>query len=138
MTEENSESVYTNEQRNLLLKGIVCFQNGDYFEAHDLIEEAWQELSGNPKIFWQAVIQLSVSFYHFSSGNRSGATGLARKAFLKINSLPAFFNPEIKSDFLNLTLAWANLSQIAEMPELPPEIFNESKRLLTPVLLNVK
>ncbi|MBN8705158.1 MAG: DUF309 domain-containing protein [Bacteroidetes bacterium] len=138
MTEENSESVYTNEQRNLLLKGIVSFQNGDYFEAHDLIEEAWQELRGNPKIFWQAVIQLSVSFYHFSSGNRSGATGLARKANLKINSLPAFFNPEIKSDFLNLTSEWSNLSHIAEMPEFPPEIVTELKRLLTPDLLNEK
>ena len=55
------------------VRGILEFNRGDFFEAHERIEAYWHEVSGPHREFVQAVIQAAVCLHHLVSGNRVGA-----------------------------------------------------------------
>ncbi|HZG14651.1 MAG TPA: DUF309 domain-containing protein [Candidatus Bathyarchaeia archaeon] len=70
------ENIYP-EQYYLFLQK---FNEGEYYECHDLLEEIWMEEKTNK--FLQGMLQLSVGLYHFGYGNIKGARwmfGNARK-----------------------------------------------------------
>ena len=60
------------------LAGIVLFNRGDYFEAHEVWELLWMECASPEKKFYQGLIQAAVALCHFCNGNVRGA----RKLFL--------------------------------------------------------
>lgn len=47
------------------------FNEGEYYECHDLLEEIWLEEKTNK--FLQGLLQLSVGLYHLGYGNIKGA-----------------------------------------------------------------
>ncbi|MFM1654889.1 DUF309 domain-containing protein [Brevibacillus sp. B_LB10_24] len=47
------------------------FNQGEYYECHDLLEEIWMEDKSNK--FLQGLLQLAVGIYHFECGNIKGA-----------------------------------------------------------------
>lgn len=57
-------------------KGVDLFNQGEYFEAHEVWEELWMECPPAERRFIQALIQAAVAIYHFSRGNHTGATRL--------------------------------------------------------------
>lgn len=58
------------------LAGIMLFNRGDYFEAHEVWEQLWMECAGPDKQFYQGLIQAAVSLCHFCNGNVRGAIKL--------------------------------------------------------------
>jgi predicted metal-dependent hydrolase len=58
------------------LAGIVLFNQGDYFEAHEVWEELWMDSTGPDKRFYQGLIQAAVGLCHFCNGNVRGAVKL--------------------------------------------------------------
>jgi hypothetical protein len=58
------------------LAGIVLFNRGDFFEAHEVWESLWMENSGEEKKFVQGLIQAAVALCHFCNGNARGAVKL--------------------------------------------------------------
>ena len=58
------------------LAGIVLFNRGDFFEAHEVWEAIWLETSGPERRFYQGLIQAAVGLCHFSNGNLRGASKL--------------------------------------------------------------
>jgi hypothetical protein len=58
------------------LAGIVLFNRGDYFEAHEVWEDLWMEPAGPDKPFYQGLIQAAVGLCHFCNGNVRGALKL--------------------------------------------------------------
>jgi uncharacterized protein len=56
--------------------GIELFNRGEFFEAHDVWEEWWQECPAAERRFFQALIQAAVAVYHLSRGNFTGASRL--------------------------------------------------------------
>ena len=58
------------------LAGIVLFNRGDFFEAHEVWEELWMETHGPEKPFVQGLIQAAVGLCHFCNGNVRGAVKL--------------------------------------------------------------
>ena len=58
------------------LTGIVLFNRGDYFEAHEAWEELWMDTAGPDKRFYQGLIQAAVGLCHFCNGNVRGAIKL--------------------------------------------------------------
>jgi predicted metal-dependent hydrolase len=58
------------------LAGIVLFNRGDFFEAHEVWESLWMETFGPEKKFFQALIQAAVALCHFCNGNVRGAAKL--------------------------------------------------------------
>jgi hypothetical protein len=77
-----SESAAEYEPR--YLAGIVCFNQQDFFEAHEVWESIWLECAGPERRFYQALIQAAVALYHFGNGNLRGAAKLYRtsKAYM--------------------------------------------------------
>lgn len=58
------------------LAGIVLFNRGDFFEAHEAWELLWMETFGPEKQFYQGLIQAAVGLCHFCNGNVRGALKL--------------------------------------------------------------
>lgn len=69
-------------------RGILLFNSGDFFKAHEVWEEIWLQ-AGNPeKSFLQGLIQLAAAFHHYSRGNRTGAQTLVASALEKLEKFP--------------------------------------------------
>jgi predicted metal-dependent hydrolase len=58
------------------LAGVVLFNRGDFFEAHEVWEALWMETFGEEKRFIQGLIQAAVGLCHFCNGNVRGAVKL--------------------------------------------------------------
>jgi hypothetical protein len=41
-----------------------CFNAGDYYEAHDVLEQLWLECRDDNRLFYQGLIQLAGAFVH--------------------------------------------------------------------------
>ena len=62
------------------LAGIVLFNRGDFFEAHEVWEGLWMDTAGPDKAFYQGLIQAAVGLTHFCNGNVRGAAKLYRSS----------------------------------------------------------
>lgn len=58
------------------LEGIEHFNKCDFFEAHEVWEELWADTQGEPRRFYQGLIQVAVCLHHFGNGNIRGAKKL--------------------------------------------------------------
>lgn len=58
------------------LAGIVHFNRGEYFEAHEVWEDLWHDTAGPDRRFFQGLIQAAVTVYHAGNGNARGARRL--------------------------------------------------------------
>lgn len=58
------------------LAGILLFNRGDFFEAHEAWEALWMDTAGPDKPFYQGLIQAAVGLCHFCNGNVRGALKL--------------------------------------------------------------
>src|SRR5271166_3825731 len=62
------------------LAGILKFNEGDFFEAHELWEDLWSEGHGDARRFYQGLIQAAVGLCHYCNGNLNGAVKLYHSA----------------------------------------------------------
>src|ERR1700741_1889521 len=62
------------------LAGVLLFNAGDYFEAHEVWEDLWSESHGDERRFYQGLIQAAVGLCHFGNGNLGGAGKLYRSS----------------------------------------------------------
>ena len=63
-----------------LLQGIRLFNQGDFFEAHEVLEDVWRAAPEPDKKFLQGLIQVAVALHHHSKGNLVGARSLLQRA----------------------------------------------------------
>lgn len=57
-------------------EGIRLFNEEEFFECHDVLEELWAESSGADRKFLQGMIQASIALFHFGNENFGGAKKL--------------------------------------------------------------
>lgn len=57
----------------LLLEGINLFNQGYYFECHEVIEDAWNEEKDPVRVMYQGILQIGVACYHVQKKNWRGA-----------------------------------------------------------------
>jgi predicted metal-dependent hydrolase len=69
----------------LLERGIRLFNEGAYFECHEVLEEAWTPERGPRRLFLQGLIHVAVGLYHHTRGNPAGAIRQLRKALRKLS-----------------------------------------------------
>jgi predicted metal-dependent hydrolase len=72
-----------------LKSGWECMRRGEFFDTHEFWEIEWKKMSGRRRVFWQALIQLSVGCYHYQNNNMTGCVNLWRKALKRCNGLLA-------------------------------------------------
>ena len=58
------------------LEGLRLFNEQDFFECHDVLEELWSDIVGDERKFYQGLIQVAVALFHFGNGNLGGARKL--------------------------------------------------------------
>lgn len=68
--------------------GIILFNSGEFFKAHEVWEEIWLAAEEPEKTFLQGLIQIAAAFHHYSRGNRNGGQSLATAALAKLENLP--------------------------------------------------
>jgi predicted metal-dependent hydrolase len=71
----------------LLKTFLQHIQERRYFEAHEVLEEAWRKAEGQEKRFLQGLILLAAAL-HQEAGNRGGLRNL-RKAEASLRGLPS-------------------------------------------------
>ncbi|MCS7166858.1 MAG: DUF309 domain-containing protein [Gemmatales bacterium] len=62
------------------LAGILLFNEGAFFEAHEVWEDLWLDTGGEAKRFYQGLIQAAVCLVHLCNRNYSGAARLYQSA----------------------------------------------------------
>ena len=55
------------------LQGILLFNKGRYFEAHEELEAAWKEEKGEIRRLYQGILEAVVTYLHITRGNYAGA-----------------------------------------------------------------
>jgi uncharacterized protein len=61
-------------------RGIEFFNQAEFFEAHEVLEDVWRAAPDEEKKFLQGLIQIAVGLHHYSTGNKVGARSLLARA----------------------------------------------------------
>ena len=108
---------------NLFAQGIDLFNQGRFFECHELWEQAWLRSSGQEKIFYQGMIQAAVAILHAHRGNLAGSRTLWTKAIDKLGALPDDYMQIALDDFRSsLEGYFDRVLNRGGAPEGPPKI----------------
>lgn len=70
------------------LKGLVAFNKGDYFEAHEYLEDAWNEDDSASRDVYKAVLQVAVAYLQIQRQNYRGAVKMFLRARQWLQPLP--------------------------------------------------
>ena len=63
-----------------ILEFVRLFNREEFFDAHEVLEDLWQEYSGPDRDLYQGLIQVAVALEHSSRGNPKGARGVLESA----------------------------------------------------------
>jgi predicted metal-dependent hydrolase len=75
----------------LLSEGINFFNEGRFFEAHEVWEDLWRDSGGPLRLFYQGLVQAAVGLHHLSHGNLDGARSVLHRATEKLEQYPPVF-----------------------------------------------
>lgn len=70
------------------LRGIKLFNEGRFFDCHEVWETVWLESEGIERDFLHAMIQAAAALHHFQRGNLKGADSVGRRAIGKLAAMP--------------------------------------------------
>ena len=59
-----------------LHEGIELFNEGEYFECHEVLEEIWRAELDPVRALYQGILQIGVAFHHLRRDNWRGAVKL--------------------------------------------------------------
>jgi predicted metal-dependent hydrolase len=70
------------------LRGLEAFNHGEYFEAHELLETAWNQDPTSAKELYRAILQVAVAYYQIERGNYNGAVKMFQRMRQWFEPLP--------------------------------------------------
>lgn len=70
------------------LRGVELFNEGKFFECHEVWESVWLRADGVEREFLHAIIQAAAALHHSQRGNLKGALSVGRRAIGKLGNLP--------------------------------------------------
>jgi predicted metal-dependent hydrolase len=71
------------------LQGLEAFNRTDYFEAHEFLEDAWNDEQGASRDLYRAVLQVAVAYLQIERRNYRGAVKMFLRARQWLEPLPA-------------------------------------------------
>ena len=69
-------------------RGLELFDAGEFFDAHEVLEDVWRAAPAEEKKFLQGLIQLAVGLHHYSRGNLAGARSLLARGNRNLSAYP--------------------------------------------------
>jgi hypothetical protein len=72
----------------IALRGLEEFNSGEFFEAHETLETAWNLDTGSARDLYRAILQVAVAYLQIERGNYSGAMKMFLRLRQWIDPLP--------------------------------------------------
>jgi predicted metal-dependent hydrolase len=92
-----------------------CFNEGLYFEAHDVLEELWLPRRNQPNgLFYKGLIQLAGAFVHLQKGRLRPADALFELARTNLDRYHPFHDRLDVKTVLELIVRWRRKLQEGE------------------------
>ena len=117
MSPEEFESAYQ--------AGLDLIRRGEYFAAHEELENVWRAAAADERDFFQGLVHVAVAWYQAGRGRRIGTERQLEKAIRRLEP----FGPEHRGvDVSRLTAQLSDLRAIRSL-DLPPPDLSWSTRL---------
>ena len=108
---------------NQLERGIDLFNQEDFYECHDTIEEIWLQESSDRQPFLQGLIQAAVAFHHYEHGKWGAARSMMQMAIDKLSPCPDVCEGLQTGPLLVSLRSWkAALDEALQQPARPDRI----------------
>ena len=69
-------------------QGLRAFNQGEFYEQHDLFEAQWVETAGPVRDLYRAILQVGVAYYQIERGNFRGALKMLQRSVQWLYLLP--------------------------------------------------
>jgi len=69
-------------------KGLQLFNAGEYFEAHEALEDAWNAEEGEAKDLYRGILQTAVVYLHITRENYNGAVKVYDRSLKWLKDIP--------------------------------------------------
>lgn len=69
-------------------RGLVLFNEGEYFEAHEELEHAWNDDKSPARECYRAILQIAVAYLQIQRGNYNGAVKMFMRVRQWLDPLP--------------------------------------------------
>jgi predicted metal-dependent hydrolase len=103
-----------------LLRGINLFNDAQFFDAHEVLEDIWRAAPPENKKFLQGLVQVAVAFHHYSTGNRVGMRSVLERAIKNLAEPPGNFGQIQLAALLQSLGQWREaLDNDSPLPALP-------------------
>jgi predicted metal-dependent hydrolase len=70
------------------VQGLRLFNAGEYFEAHEALEDAWNAEPGKVRELYRGILQIAVVYLHVTRGNYNGAVKVYGRSQKWVNEWP--------------------------------------------------
>lgn len=79
--------------RSRFIQAINKFNEKDYFECHEILEDIWFDTYDDSKDFFQGLLHIAVGLYHLTKKNNTKGTIIQlNKAITKLNNYDEDYN----------------------------------------------
>jgi predicted metal-dependent hydrolase len=72
-------------------KFFELFNERDFYECHEVLEDLWMETTGAERPYYQGLIQTATAFYHLQNGNWAGSRKLFTTGLEYLKPFPDSF-----------------------------------------------
>ena len=97
-----------------------CFNRGQFFEAHDVLEELWlKDRRGPDGAFYQGLIQFTGAFVHLGKCRMGPAAALLKLARSKLQKYPPVHRRLDVQEMLGLIEKWLKRIESGELEVSP-------------------
>ena len=118
--EEAFIEVQQNGFRDTFRQALILWDQGLFFEAHERLETAWQEASGDKRMALKGLIKAAGVYVHREQGHEKAAKTLASKALGLLQEHGLILSPTI--DLREL------LESLKRRDPFPPLLLNHGQR----------
>jgi uncharacterized protein len=71
--------------RDELERGLELIDRGEYFAAHEVLEDLWRAAEAAERDFFQGLVHVAVAWHHAGRGNRPGYERQLEKAARRLS-----------------------------------------------------
>jgi uncharacterized protein len=108
-------------------RGVELLNHGEFFAAHEVLEDVWRDAPEPDRKFLQGLIQVAVAFHHRSCGNLVGFRSVLARACRNLSSYPDVYRRVNLADLLSTLEQWRTVvgADPSTLPQLPAVKFQK-------------
>lgn len=113
----------SDKQQSLLKAGIDQFNQREFFECHETLEELWQGYMEPDRELIQGIIQIAVAYYHLGRDNPVGALKLLNRGLTRVRKYaPVHFELDLVPFIAKVSKDVTTTEESAGSPSVELEI----------------